>query len=217
MATEVAREVSRFPEALPVKKMSDVLDGFLDQIGSPEVRKLASEKKTEEALQKAEQPKEKILVLLRSSDRADWEKAEKMLEDSANQEPSFFLTLAFRFWEIGEFAQAIAVAEKGFQLAPQKDPSLVTKFQNSLAYYYAETASPKYEGLAREYVAAARLSEPTNPGFLETEGFVKITYGKTKEEILEGVALSEETRRRGGPFELYAKNISRAATRLSQT
>jgi hypothetical protein len=43
---------------------------------------------------------------------------------------------------------------------------------------------------------------------------VKITYGKTREEILEGVAIAEKARVLGAPFETYAKHIARAAARL---
>lgn len=215
LGTELAKEVRRFPESPSIKKIPDVIREFLSDIKSPEVAKLAAENRIEEALQKAE-PDEKIVnVLLQSADPKDWQRAAKLLEEPKNQDPKYFLPLAYCFGSRKQISQAIAVAEKGLQLATQKDPALVPDFQDSLAYYYSDAQESKYEGLAREYIAAALVTNPEEPEYLDTEGFVKITFGKTRGEILEGVGLWEVARRRGVSFQLYAKHIARAQERLS--
>jgi hypothetical protein len=90
------------------------------------------------------------------------------------------------------------------------------RFQNSLAYYYADTDMPDKESLALKYAESAVSSRPDEPGPLDTLGFIKITYGKTKEEILDGVKLCTQAFERGTRLELYTKHIEKANTRLNQ-
>jgi len=45
-------------------------------------------------------------------------------------------------------------------------------------------------------------------------GYVKIVYGKTPEEIKEGIYLCEEARRLSAPIEFYLKHINKAAIQL---
>ena len=87
--------------------------------------------------------------------------------------------------------------------------------KNSLAYYLAETDDVAYEKMARQYVSEAGKLRQTS-AVLDTEGYVKITYGKTRQEILDGVGVCEHARRMGAPFEAYAKNINKANKRLEQ-
>lgn len=92
----------------------------------------------------------------------------------------------------------------------------ITKFENSLAYYYAEQADPRNEAAARLYAVSARKNSPNRAETLDTEGYVKITYGKTKEEVLEGLSLCGQAKELGVPILGYEKAVKRAADRLSK-
>ena len=110
---------------------------------------------------------------------------------------------------------SIALAERGMKLV-KGNTKLLSRFQNSLAYYYADSDIPGRALLALEYAEGAVKARPNEASPMDTLGFVKISYGKTKEEILEGVKLCTQAYELGTRFELYAKNIAKANNRLTQ-
>ena len=101
------------------------------------------------------------------------------------------------------------------QPASREREILVSKFKNSLAYYYAETGTPEYEGRARKYVDEALAIRPDETACLDTKAYVKIVYGKDRGEVMEGVTLAEDARRKSMENEFYFKHIEKARRRLA--
>jgi hypothetical protein len=207
LAHDVREEVGKFPKSW--ESITQVMASMV--VHNPEARHLASEGKIVEAVQKVTTPEEEITILIKSKDPAHWRQAADLLEKSPSPKPA--LTLAYLFWQTGDIWKAIHLGELALATIG-KEPEVSWKVQNSLAYYYTETSDPKYERLAREYIAAARIAEPKRPEPVDTEAFVKITYAKTREELMEGVAICEKARALGAPFESYAKHIARAMEKL---
>ncbi len=163
---------------------------------------------------RAAEPHKQMARLLLSREKDGLEKALQMLDDPQFQKPAYHLNLAYGFWSIGELRQAIHVAEKGLRLAEKVDRSLVSRFRNSLAYYYADTGKRQFEKQARKYAVEALKARPGEPACLDTLGYVKITYGRTKREVSEGVDLCDQARRKGVPFSGYVKHVTRANQRI---
>lgn len=219
LTTAVAIEVRQFPQSWKVLSDANVLAQLEATVKTPEVKELVAAGRIGDAVAKLDdlllkEHEEEIAVLLLSEDRKGWERAAELLKDPKAQNPKYFLTLAYRFWSVGQTDKAIEIAEKGLPLAVNADPPSVLRFKNSLAYYYAETDRPQYEELARQYAREAREARPDDVAAIDTEGYVKISFAKTRREVEEGVALSEEARRRGAPFEAYAKDVAKASRRL---
>jgi hypothetical protein len=224
VASALAKEVRGVSESWR-KGLSDthVQQDLLATVNSPQVKRLIAAGQINEAIAKLDdilvkdqaQLREQIAVLLLSANEKDWVKAVEILDQNEDvQEPKFFLTLAYRFWSVKKLEDAIKLGEKGLSLVEEKDSLLRSRFENSLAYYYADAESPDKETTARHYAEAAVKSRPGEPGPLDTLGFVLISYGKTREEILKGVEYCNEALRLGGGFELYTKHIVRANSRL---
>lgn len=206
-------------------KMSDstkheIIEGFQD----PEARDAAVQGNYETTKSLLEQNAKKdpamheqwIFSLILSDKRDDWERAWAELQSVTFPRP--YMTLAFRYWSIGELDRAIHITSTGIsKVAGVKDgkelESTVAKLKNSLAYYLADKADPKDEGDAR------RLAEESNqilPGShtVSTLGYVQITYGKTEEEVKEGITLCENARQNGSDEDLYFRHLARAEQRL---
>jgi hypothetical protein len=207
------------------KGLSDprVQRDLLEIVQSPGVRKLVVSGQINEAVAKVRdiraenrvERREQIAVLLLSAEAKDWAKAVDIVEQNEDvREPKFFLTLAYRFWSARQLNRAIELGEKGQTLISDKDSALAPWFENSLAYYYADAERPDKEDVARRYAENGVKSRPGDPGPLDTLGFVTITYGKTKKEILQGVEYCNEARKLGGDFEMYGKHVARATERL---
>jgi hypothetical protein len=222
LAAAVASEVRLFPESWKELSDANVVKDLVATVKSTEVKKLLSEGRIEKAIAALDdvyvkdqtKVEEELAVLLLSKEEKDWLKALNILTERKIEEPKYFLTLAYRFWSASRIERAIEIGETGLALAAEKDPTLTSKFKNSLAYYYADGGAPQHEKLAREYAAEARQERPDNAGTLDTEGYVEITYGKTPEEVLRGVSICDEARKRGVPFAAYAKHIAKANRRL---
>jgi len=217
LSSDLSKEVSRFPERLPDgwKTIPDILTDLANRLETPEVKDLLSKGKISEAAKKAK-PEEEIAVFIQSKDPKHWEMAAALLDKPENQDPKYFTTLAYLFWSGGNLQKAISIAERGLKVGLLRHEPYIWKLQNSLAYYYAETRDPKYEDLARQYIAAARQAEPTSRESLDTEGFVKITYGKTEQEIAEGISICEQAWHQGAPLDSYSKHLARANDRLKK-
>lgn len=219
----LAEEVGRLPESWKSLVDTKAMEDLADTVKHPELKELIKLGKIEEAVEKLDklykqQPtlKEDIAVLILSKKEKDWDKALAILDEQQLGESKYHITLANRYWSVKQIDRAIAVAEKGLDLSLElnQDGSMVAKFKNSLAYYYAETANPEYEELARQYANDACEARPTEPKPLDTRGYVLIVYGKTREEILEGVDLCHQALSMGLSFAFYTKNVTRASERL---
>jgi hypothetical protein len=96
-------------------------------------------------------------------------------------------------WDFGDTEKAITIAKNGLELARRKGSNnMINKFKNSLAYYYADSGNSEYEEQAMSYIADVISERSADPTVIDTKGYVKIQFGKTKEEILEGLQLCFE-------------------------
>jgi len=213
VAAQVAHEVSQFPKSF--KDLNQVLDEQKAQIRTPGVKELLEEGKVTEAVEKSKSTEEEIAVLVQSKDPADWTRALELVRGKLPSSVITFLNVAFLLWQLPNLGEAIKVAEEGLKRAMlARNMELTLKLQNSLAYYYAESGKEQFESLAREYTTTVRNATHDWPEALDTDGFVKITYGKTKQEILDGVTLCERARNLGVPFDGFAYAVAKAEKRL---
>jgi hypothetical protein len=207
-----------------LKGFSDqtVLQKLLDVIQNPAVKKLVAENRVPDAVALIQQDpardaaalQQAVSVLVVSQDEARWREAVEILEkNEAARKPNFYLSLAFRFWSVGKLADAIALAEKGLTMV-QQIPDELARFQNSLAYYYADADQLDKEQLARKYAEDAVRSRPKEPRPLDTLGYVKIVFAKDAAEIKEGAELCTSAWRAGTSFKFFAKHIERANAKL---
>lgn len=213
MATQVAREVHAFPEAWQTVQATRA--GLAASIVTPGVRELVSEGKIGEAAKRTAAPDDQIKVYLQSQLSSDWDKAVELAKGLPVPPPSYFVTAAYLYFEMGKSDKAIEIGEEGLRFAEKEGNLLyVRRLQNSLAYYYAETMEAKYEQKAREYIISARINAAEASEVLDTEGWVKISYAKSKEEVIAGLKLCSEAVEKGAPASYYEKAIRRAAERL---
>lgn len=225
VADALAKAVSDFPKDIwKAFSSSQLFTGIINSIPNPEMQRLAKEGRVQEAIEQLPQTKtpdleqlsEKISLLVLSRDESNWREAVALLEKyPPAQKPNFYLSLAFRFWTVGKLEEAITLAERGMTL-PGNDALALSKFRNSLAYYYGEAGRTDEREVAFQYAQEALNERPNDPGPMDTMGFLKIVFGETEEEIIEGVELCTQAWKAGGPLELYAKHIQKAATRLEQ-
>lgn len=225
MATAFAREFKGASEKI-WEGFSDirVKEHLISTIQNPQLRKLVKEQRIQEAIANTEESylrdqaerQQKISLLLLSNDEKNWNTALQMLdEDEGLQKADYFLTLAFRFWSIKRVEISIDLAERGMKLV-KDDAKLLSRFQNSLAYYYADSDISEKASVALEYAEQAVKARPSEASPMDTLGFVKISYGKTKEEVLEGLKLCIRAYELGARFELYEKDVAKANNRLAQ-
>jgi tetratricopeptide (TPR) repeat protein len=169
----------------------------------------------EEALKRAHSKGDKLTILVLSQDPMDWQKAATILL-STNADAKYYSILAYKFWTAGDLDRAIPLAECGLTIAIQRnDTMLEGRLKNSLAYYYALTQKPDYEDKARQYIADARRLIPDMiMEIVDTEGFIKIVYGKTRSEVTEGVELSYQATKALSRIEDMAERTRLAAERL---
>jgi len=159
-----------------------------------------------------------ISALLAHNKKEKCETAWNALEGGGITNLSIYIRSAFLFWRFGEIEKAIKISERGLEIARSKnDRETHNKFKNSLAYYYADTGREDYENLARSYIEEASKDHPQDLAKMDTKGYVKIVYGKTKEEIFEGMDLclrvyQEDTEHFKTPYE---KHMKKATERLS--
>ncbi len=160
-----------------------------------------------------------VTTLLLSHERREWDEAWSLMRTEVDMVREH-LTMALRYWGVGRIDTAIEVCKSGLERA-EADSSLegrdiwISKLKNSLAYYYAETGRAEYEDAARRYVEEAIRIRPEEMACLDTKAYVKIVYGKDRGEVLEGVTLAEDARRKGLEDEFYFKHIEKARQRLA--
>jgi hypothetical protein len=229
IATALAEE---FSDSLKGLSSVTVRQDLISSVQSEEVRELAAAGETRKAVKQLNQMEEnaglrpeqvkllqdRIAVLILSHEITDWLEALVLLiQNKELQAPKYYITLAYNFWSVKQLDRAIDLAEKGLALAVQvKDEKRILRFENSLAYYYADAEKMEKEELARKYAEEAVSRRPDDTAPLDTLGFVKITYGKTREEILDGAKMCTKALEKGAEFELYAKHVARANMRLKQ-
>lgn len=128
-----------------------------------------------------------------------------------------YIFIAYMLWASGDLERAIRVAEAGLDRAQSTGESFETllRFKNSLAYYYADARISEKEELAREYAEEAYRGRPGSPAVIDTLGYVRIQFGRTREEVLAGMELCELAYKQGYPY-FYEKHFKSAGQRLAE-
>lgn len=163
---------------------------------------------------------ELVEVFIMSKDVADWEKGSAILHADASM-LRHVPSLARNYWSVGNLDKALELVELGLErcrkLPESEDKKiLLGKFTNSLAYYLADQGKPENEERARQLIEEALSLRPGDPTVVDTKGYVKISFGKTRQEILEGISICEDARRDGERVEVYFKAIGKARERLEK-
>ena len=219
IASTVAEEVHRFPQT-----WDQLFRGkLIAQVTDPQARELAKEGRIGDAITSLDETvkdqrkiQEQVALYVLSSEEKDWSTALELIRQHEIRVPGFYVTLAFRYWSIGKLQQAIEIAKRALAIALEAgDEEQAARAKNSLAYYLAETDDVAYENAARQYIAEAKKMRQS-AAVLDTEGYVKITFGRSREEIMEGVKISERAREMGAPFEAFANHINKANQRLKK-
>lgn len=174
--------------------------------------------------------KQLLVALIISFDQARWREAEELLEEVG--EPSHYSRLAFGYWKQNDTAHAVKLAEKGYEkalAAPKCDMETIGRLRNSLAYYYADLylksggAADKADialKMATDEANRRSKNAPNSKGYaeaLDTEGFVRIAYGKTRDEIIDGDRKCASAYALGSTRELYLLHHKIADRKLEET
>jgi len=173
-------------------------------------RELASRAK-DQSLDKAEREFHRLQV---SGSEADLERAVRLASRGSLRTPKNLLNLAYQYWSLGNFSRAIQLGNEALILAEKREPELAAQARNNLAYYYAETEDPSFAEIALAHAAAAHKSRPDHPEFIDTLGYVRITFGLTKAEIQQGIRLCKKAHAAGIPDSATAKHLAKAKLRL---
>jgi tetratricopeptide (TPR) repeat protein len=156
---------------------------------------------TELSQRNREYDKQLLSALVMSKKPEDWEHAERLLPEFGT--PDHYNRLSVAFWTSNDVTKAIALAERGLTLERKgrsEDPIVIAKIKNSLAYYYADAVREDKADDARELVEEAiKISESEKnhtqyAKCLDTRGYVKIVFGTSNEEVLDGVKDCEDAR-----------------------
>ena len=190
---------------------------------TPGINRLVQEGRIEEAVAKVQsvaldapsRGEEEIAILLHSSDPKDWERVLD-IANSLHLTTRSFLTVAYRFWNAGNLARAIGVAEEGLSNEngrQEPDPILLAKFKNSIAYYYADANRFDKADVARQYAMEAHSQRSHEPASMDTLGYVLITFG-TADEVRKGLDLCFEAWKAGTSIDVFDANVNKAKRRL---
>jgi len=159
-----------------------------------------------------------IGVLLWFADKEKAEIAWSTLSKHALANVKIYMQLALTFWRHGEIQKAIEVGEKGRAIAKHNDDvEAENEFKNSLAYFFADTDNEEYEALARRYSEESYNAEPNSLSRMDTEGYVKISFGKDEKEVSEGMHLCMQAYIAESKFpELYRKHLNKGFARIDK-
>lgn len=87
---------------------------------------------------------------------------------------------------------AISEAQKALRLGEElPDKSLIDISKANISYFIAELGDKVRENVARRYIDEVVKENPTTGHFLDTKGYVLITFGKNIEEVKEGLTMCE--------------------------
>lgn len=225
MQAVFADEFGEMLERIKTKGVTDkdIIKELREGIIDVEIKELVVGGKIEKAITLAEyrysddpsKGLQLINVLLESKEEENWNRAWEVLRKVKEGSATVYLSLSYSFWSINRIKDAIDVGEKGLEIIKKREDEFnISKLKNNLAYYYADLGDLRYEEVARRYAREALIDLPDNHDRIDTQGYVKIVYGKTAKEIKEGVYLCEKALSKGGPLELYVKHIGKAIQKL---
>lgn len=132
-----------------------------------------------------------LLASLRDDNDLDWFAMDfaQALVDNAPEDRRWYRHLKeLVCFCCGELEEAIAEAQIALTEAEAVgDTELALLSRNNISYFIAETGDSSQEHYARECIEKV-VGEDKRPEFLDTYGYVLITFGQTVEEIEEGLS-----------------------------
>lgn len=110
-----------------------------------------------------------------------------------NKKANAHLLRSFILFCFGRTEKAVKEAERALKKAEElKDKKLINRIKTNIAYFIADLGDKNRESLARQYIRDARDpnkgGDPQEVSFLNTDGYVKIVFGKDFNEIEEGLS-----------------------------
>jgi len=177
------------------------------------------------AARKPEHERDLLKALILSPTPTDWDRARSLLPRIG--EPQQYSRLGYNYWVKRDLATAISLAETAHRLAVEegakRPKAQLASAKNTLAYYYADAEVVEKADEARHLADDAirlRREEGQNEkdvgSALATLGYVKITFGLSKEIVEEGIRDCEDGRRMGARNDLYFVHVARAQLRLAK-
>ena len=166
-----------------------------------------------------------LAALTLSPNRRDWQKARALLPKFGK--PRHYLRLGYYSFQENDLSIAVELTEKGLLLAEAsdraEDQKLVAKFKNNLAYYYSLLGRQDLGERALQYANSAltsKLEDGSNAealaGSFDTLGLVQIVFGRSRQDVEEGLKNLEEARRLGGRPDMYFRHVELAKNRLGE-
>ncbi len=124
------------------------------------------------------------------------EYADRLIHASTSKEKWKAYTLkSLMFWSFNRLEDAINEAKGALRFANRiGDKSLTNLTKINIAYFTADLGDKDREAQARKCINELRkavLSKEDEEAFLDTDGYVKIVFGQTIEEVREGLRLCE--------------------------
>jgi tetratricopeptide (TPR) repeat protein len=210
--TKLQEALSQSPELEEAKQL--LIDG---QLGKA-IRLL-------EALanQKPEHRLHLLSALLASPQIENWSRARDILSDGIGN-ASHYLRLSYNYWVKGDLPGAIAITELGLERFKDdtRNNGDALRLKNSLSYYYSDAYLLEKEDLSLSFAEEVVSNREKNGessslgSALATRGYAKISFGKNKQTIGEGIKDCEDGRRMGAREDLYFRHLARAQERLAK-
>ncbi len=155
-----------------------------------------------------------LLAVVRDTDDLDGpalEYADRLIHASTSKDKcKAYMLKSLMFWSFNRLEDAINEAKEALKFSESiRDKNFINLAKINIAYFIADLGDKDREDQARQYIYELRkavLSKEDEEAFLDTVGYVKIVFGKTIEEIREGLRLCEqvcsqsETKDVTGPF-----------------
>lgn len=140
-----------------------------------------------------------LLAVIRDTDDLDGvalEYADRLIcaLTSKNKCKAYMLK-SVMFWSFNRLENAINEAKGALSFAKRiTDKSLINPAKINIAYFIADLGDKNREDQARKYINELRkavLSKEDEENFLDADGYTKIVFGQTVEEVSEGLTLCE--------------------------
>lgn len=171
-----------------------------------------------------------LLAVIRDTDDLDGlalEYADRFIDASTSKDKcKAYMLKSLMFWSFNRLEDAINEAKRALRFAKEiRNKRLINYTKISIAYFIADLGDKDREDQARKYINELRkavLSKEGEEAFLDTDGYVKIVFGQTIEEVREGLSLCEraykqsKTKDLAGPFfEIHEHNALERLLELS--
>ena len=103
-------------------------------------------------------------------------------------DPNHHKLLGLVYFVFDDLKQAISITEKALEMV-KDDKKIEISCKNNLSFYYAAAERQDLKEKAIGYAREAVEYNPKTANYIDTLGFVIMTYGKTREDLLEAISL----------------------------